>query len=409
MMKKTRFFIFITALLITLLTVVGCDVSPVTPNSELVRASIAVSSSRDLQVVGGDGTIKKYKIAMIPEWSDPSIIGMRGSRNSEGVVEGFKDVSYSKNSGNISIDLGYVSQGKWSIYLNAYNSSGDLIFAGNTTAYLNKNSNNVVIIMQRVTNDIGYLYFNISLNRLNLTDTDENIVNNSISEANNAYRMGYKIVGSNGESVRSGYIPLKSVNESHAVFGDDTNPIQLPCGEYSVVVSLLKKDSSGIESVIGGITKLATIYPGKNESEDDVYSWILIWGEVAPSDFIQVGLDFPAPEINASISSSVENGVYTFTCNDLNEEEITEYDCYFRWFIDGELVEENKPYSKWNVGEIVTISKESSMTCSFKKLGDREVRCEVVYVPKSVATIDSNPLKFVGGASSFVQVLTIVP
>ena len=82
------------------------------------------------------------------------------------------------------------------------------------------------------------------MNRLNLTDTDKNIVNNSISEANNVYRMGYKIIGSNGESVRSGYIPLKSVNVSHAVFGDDKNPIQLACGEYSVVVSLLKKDNT---------------------------------------------------------------------------------------------------------------------------------------------------------------------
>ena len=49
-MKKTRFFIFITALLITLLTVVGCDVSPVTDflEKDLVKASISINGSRSL-------------------------------------------------------------------------------------------------------------------------------------------------------------------------------------------------------------------------------------------------------------------------------------------------------------------------------------------------------------------------
>ena len=51
-MIKTRLFIFITALLLTLLMVVGCDVSPSITNSipgGCVEASLMVSSSRDLE------------------------------------------------------------------------------------------------------------------------------------------------------------------------------------------------------------------------------------------------------------------------------------------------------------------------------------------------------------------------
>ena len=49
-MKKTRLFIFITALLLTLLMVVGCDVSPASENADndLVMASISIASSRSL-------------------------------------------------------------------------------------------------------------------------------------------------------------------------------------------------------------------------------------------------------------------------------------------------------------------------------------------------------------------------
>lgn len=403
-MKKTRLFIFITALLITLLMVVGCDVSPVSINDRLVRASIAVSNSRDLQVVGGDSTISSYKIAMIPEWessstSDP-IVGKKGSRTN-GVVDGWEAVSYSIENENISIDLGYVSQGKWSIYLNAYNSAGNLIYSGTTTSYLNKNSTDVVIVMKRATSDKtkGYLYFFISLNRLNLSDTNQNIVDGVISENNNIYRMGYEIIDSNGVS-ESGYIPLNAINDTHAIFGDDETPIALDSGEYTVIVSLLKKDNNGVESVIGGITKLASIYPGNKE---DRFSWILVRGDVTPSDFIQVGIDFPAPEVTAEVIYSETDDVYT--CEDTFNK-ISGYDRFFRWFIDGELIEESVSYTKWTVRDITTNGNKSTMSCSFSKLGEREVRCEVVYIPNGISGIDSDPLHFVGGDSYYVQVLS---
>ena len=46
--------------------------------------------------------------------------------------ESWEDVSYSKENGNVAIDLGYISQGKWSIYINAYNKENALIYSGNT-------------------------------------------------------------------------------------------------------------------------------------------------------------------------------------------------------------------------------------------------------------------------------------
>ena len=400
-MKKTRLFIFITALLLTLLMVVGCDVSPVSNDNDLVKASISVSNSRDLQVVGGDSTITSYKIAMIPEWeatsaSDP-IVGKKGSRTN-GVVDGWEDIEYLKENDQISIDLGYVSQGKWTIYLNAYNDTGDLIYSGCTTTYLNKNSiNDIFILMKRAISDtsFGYLYFSISLNRLNLSDTDQNIVDGVISEENNIYRMGYIIINSNGEIEEEDYIPLSSVNSHYAYFGDSLDPIKLKSGEYTVVVSLLKNGS-----VIGGITKLVSIYPGNKE---EIYSWILVQGDVTPSDFIQVGIDFPAPEITAKVTYSETNGIYT--CEDTFNE-IDGYDRYFRWFIDGELIEENTAYAKWIVEDITTDGNKSTMSCSFSKFGEREIRCEVVYIPSGISGIDSDPLHFVGGDSYYVQVLS---
>ena len=40
-------------------------------------------------------------------------------------------------------------------------------------------------------------------------------------------------------------------------------------------------------------------------------------------------------------------------------------------------------------------------------MGDREIRCEVVYVPENIADIDNKPLHFVGGDTAYVQVLSV--
>lgn len=404
-MKKTRLFIFITALLLILLMVVGCDVSPASMNNDLVKANISVSNSRDLQVVGGDSTITSYKIAMIPEWeatstSDP-IVGKKGSRTN-GVVDGWENISHTEENGNLSFYLGYVSQGKWSIYINAYNKDNILIYSGSVTTYINATSNNIVIFLKREgsISGVGRLGFNISLNRLNLTDDFIKDENGLIDESGNVFRLRYEIIDVNNDSVKEGYIPLASKLGPHFVFGDFVTPIILTPNDYTIIVSLVKKDINGIESKIGGITRLVSILPSET---DDYDSWTKLMGEVTPSDFIQVGIDFPAPEITAEVTYSETNGVYT--CEDTFNK-IAGYDRYYRWFIDGELIEENTAYTKWTVGSITTNGNTSTMNCSFSRLGEREIRCEVVYIPNGISGIDSDPLHFVGGNSYYVQVLS---
>lgn len=393
------------ALMMTLLLVVGCDVSPVA-NNNLIRASVNISDSRDLQVVGGDGNITSYKIAMIPEWSETSIdeqiVGKKGSRDENGNITSWEAVSYSKENGNVAIDLGYISQGKWSIYINAYNEANDLIYVGNTMVYLNLNQTDVVVLLRRtgLDSDVGRLGFNITLNRLNLTDSYTSDENGIVDESGNVYRLMYKVLG--GKEPIQGYIPLASMFGAYSVFGDFKNPVHLIPGDYTVVVSLVKKDSEGKETIIGGITRLVSVFPSKTDNYDD---WTKLVGEVTPSDFIQVGIDFPAPDIKASISCLEVDGVYTFSCED--KYNITNgYKRYFRWFIDGELVEGNNN-QKWTVDDVSLSGNKSSLTCSFLKKGEREVHCEVVYVPSSVADIDNQPLHFIGGDTFSVQVLSI--
>ena len=397
------------ALMMTLLLVVGCDVSPVA-NNNLIKASVNISDSRDLQVVGGDGNITYYKIAMIPEWSETSIdekiVGKKGSRDENGNITSWEDVSYSKENGNVAIDLGYISQGKWSIYINAYNKADDLIYVGNTMVYLNSNQTDVVVLLRRtgLDSDVGRLGFNITLNRLNLTDSYTSDENGIVDESGNVYRLKYEVLG--GKEPIQGYIPLASMFGAYSVFGDFKNPVHLIPGDYTVVVSLVKKDSEGKETIIGGITRLVSVFPSKTDNYDD---WTKLVGEVTPSDFIQVGIDSPAPDITASLSSSVSDGVYTFTCKDTFNN-ISGYVRSFRWFIDGELIEGTGDSTKWTISSIgvdSTAQNISSMSCSFKKLGDREIRCEVVYVPENIADIDNKPLHFVGGDTAYVQVLSV--
>lgn len=412
-MRKSRVFIVIAALLVTLLMVVGCDVSPVSPtnNNELVKASVAVSGSRDLQVVGGDGTVSSYKIAMIPEWSESDlsdpIVGRKGSRADDGVVT-FVDVAYTNDNGNIEIDLGYVSQGKWSIYINAYNSSNVLIYSGNVTTYLNSSNSDIVIYMSRASEESqkGYLGFYIQVNQLKASSTDYM----------KKYGLKYDVLTVDGNSVlpkdANRYLVVTSISDDkntkdkYAIYGLWDSTVSFVPDDYCVTVSLVINPKTENEEVIGGITKLVSIYPCDPE---DHHSWVMIHGEVSPSDFIQVGIDLPAPDITASLSSSVSDGVYTFTCEDTFDN-ISGYVRSFRWFIDGELIEGTGDSTKWTISSIgvnSTAQNISSMSCSFKKLGDREIRCEVVYVPENIADIDNKPLHFVGGDTAYVQVLSV--
>lgn len=411
LMKKNRIFIFIMALMMTLLLVVGCDVSPVA-NNNLIRASVNISDSRDLQVVGGDGNIAYYKIAMIPEWSETSvdeqIVGKKGSRDENGNITSWEDVSYSKENGNVAIDLGYISQGKWSIYINAYNKENALIYSGNTNGYISKDNDNISIILARANDKqlYGYIGFFITLNQLFITDTE------LVGTYGLNYGLKYEVYSLDGNMVLDkdidNYLKVYSLLDNKINFGSWNESIRFAADDYYVTIKLVKDPKKSSEEVIGGITRFVSVYPGSSE---DAYSWTMIHGEVVPSDFIQVGIDFPAPDIIATMSYVNDGGKYTFTCAHKYDTAAEGFVRYYRWFIDGELVSENKEYAKWVTSGISINSsngqEESVMECTFLGYGDREVRCEVVYVPEEIANVDTKPLHFVGGASSYISVLPV--
>ena len=86
----------------TLLMAVACDSAP-TPDN-LVPASVSLDGEgRGLIITGGDDTVTKYKIALIPEGEKGTygeeICGMIGSRNEKGVVT--YGASYDSNVSNI--------------------------------------------------------------------------------------------------------------------------------------------------------------------------------------------------------------------------------------------------------------------------------------------------------------------
>lgn len=404
-MNKTRFFIFIMALMMTLLLVVGCDVSPLS-NDCLINARLSISDSRGIQIYGGDGTIKKYKIAMIPEWVqseiDEQIVGWKGSIDENGIVTGYEDISYIEENGGVSIDLGYISQGKWSIYINAYNNNDVLIYSGKSSGYINKENSNIVIVLNRATgNELnGYMGFFIRLNQLCINEGDHY----------NKYGLKYEVYTLDGnkaldDSVNK-YLNVYSKFGNTINYGSWDESVRLAPNDYYVTISLVKNPKKSNEKVVGGITRFVSIYPG---SKTDSHTWTMIDGDVVPSDFIQVGIDFPAPEITATMKLEKSGNNCKFSCEDkYNNLGNNDFSRYYRWFIDGELVEEGGSYGKWEITSISTTSNDSNvstMECVFSKLGEREVRCEVVYVPKIIEGVDSKPLHFVGGVSEYVQVL----
>ena len=143
-MKKSRVFIFILALMSTLLMAVACDSAPsilesTADNNGCVPAYLNVMSadSRGINVTGLDTAISYYRVALIPEWSTldsgAPIYGQIGTRTAEGGVE-YGEKTFASQS---SIELGYVTPGKWTVYVSAYNKDNKMIMEGFSSSFIN--------------------------------------------------------------------------------------------------------------------------------------------------------------------------------------------------------------------------------------------------------------------------------
>ena len=388
MMKKSRIFIFILALMSTLLMAVACDSTP-TPDN-LVPASVSLDGEgRGLVITGGDDTVTKYNIALIPEWDNGTygeeICGMIGSRNDKGVVTygAFYDSTVS------NINLGYISMGKWTVYVQALNKNGNIIYEGNTTTYFSHSSTSVVVMLLPVKYGEKILDYSIVLPQL--------------CETFEKHKEHYKIFISVKDISSSSFIyeekeitpsvpKYSSVGVPELIYSRwvEGNPvIKLNQGTYLVTVILKELENADTNTfkVIGGISRTINIVPGEEAS---------IAGYVTPSDFISPDLEIPAPTINASMTgpegSQKKETPLTFVCTDVGGKP-GEYDRTFHWFIEGEEITDSKVITDNGTGK-------STLTYYFTEYGRWDVTCKIVYSPSS-----PNAVSFCGEASYTVQIV----
>lgn len=393
-MRKTGLFIFITVLLATLFMTVACDSTPVSVKNGLVRASISLGGEeKGLIVTGGDSSISSYKIALIHEWEatsmGDSIHGGIGSRDINGTIT-YGSKPYSAN--NSSIDLGYLSMGMWTVYIQGLNKNGNLVYSGNATTYFNNTNQEVVVFLKRVTEGESVsLEYDIQLNQLAISESFHTTNYKVFIQVKNNDEtrsvVAEKEIIPSITSSTDGSVPYVSYNSTV-----EGNPqISLPQGSYVVTISLKEyDDASSSWNTVGGISRMLNVVSGEKA---------IIKGVVAPSDFVTPDLSIPSPTIDAQLttvpaeSSQKKDNVLQFVCTDMGNDK-GEYNRTFHWFIEGEEVVD---------ASMVTTDNEngtSTLNFTFTSYGLWEVSCMVVYSPSN-----SSAVKFCGQDSYTVKII----
>ena len=403
MMKKSRIFIFILALMSTLLMAVACDSAPsilesTADNNGCVPAYLNVMSadSRGINVTGLDTAITYYRVALIPEWSTldsgAPIYGQIGTRTAEGGVE-YGDKTFASQS---SIELGYVTPGKWTVYVSAYNKDNKMIMEGFSSSFINYSSSNINISLLPATRgEMGY--FNVPYIHMQKLSDDHSV----------RYRVTYVLSRNNEVNYSGDLLPFEmegmyayyTYQEKDGKLVAATLPV-VP-GQYILTLSLEEKDNEGAFNSIGGITKVINIAPGQTTHVN---------GTLQPSEFKSVGIDFIFPQISVSMDTvaeeqQVKGNSIEFQCTDNSNVDLEVFNRVYYWFVDGEMITGTGDYidGKCTVTSLGgNGSNISSLKCSFSSYGRREIRCEVVYIPKVVTDVS---LRKVGSGTTEVQII----
>ena len=399
-MKKSRVFIYILALIYTLLIAVACDSAPsvlqsTADNNGCVPAYLNVMSadSRGINVTGLDTAITYYRVALIPEWSTldsgAPIYGQIGSRTAKGGVE-YGEKTFASQS---SIELGYVTPGKWTVYVSAYNKDKKMIMEGFSSSFINYSSSNINISLLPATRgEMGM--FNVP-----------HIYIQQLS-ADHAERYRLRYILQNGAKKYSGDLSVEIISGicSYSTYRkiDDQELIDVSVypGQYILTLSLEEKDNEGAFNSIGGITKVINIAPGQTTHVN---------GALQPSEFKSVGIDFTFPQVSVSMSdeyiSNQKDNSMIFQCTDNSNADLAVFNRVYYWFVDGEMITGTGSYinGKCTVNEIGgNGSNNSYLECSFSSYGRREIKCEVVYIP--IASTDV-PLRYVGSGTTEVEII----
>ena len=142
-MNKTRFFIFIMALMMTLLMVVGCDVSPnissVIPKG-CVNVSLNIEDGRTLNVSSTvPSEINYWQYSMTPLWNEGASIGNE---------EIYGVASYKELKDN---NIGWVTPGLWKIEVfGLYVEPGyfGYLYYVESEIYINENNDQVFVYLK---------------------------------------------------------------------------------------------------------------------------------------------------------------------------------------------------------------------------------------------------------------------
>lgn len=404
MMKKSRVFIYILALIYTLLIAVACDSAPsilesTADNNGCVPAYLNVMSadSRGIEVTGLDTAISYYRVALIPEWSTldsgAPIYGQIGTRTAKGGVE-YGEKTFASQS---SIELGYVTPGKWTVYVSAYNKDNKMIMEGFSSSFINYSSSNINISLLPATRgEMGM--FNVPHIYIQQLSADHA----------ERYRLRY-ILSQNGVAKYSGDLSVEiisgicSYSTYRKIDGQELIDVSVYPGQYILTLSLEENDNEGAFNSIGGITKVINIAPGQTTFVD---------GTLQPSEFKSVGIDFTFPQVSVSMDTipeeqQVKGNSIEFQCTDNSNVDLEVFNRVFYWFVDGEMITRTDNYSYINGKCTVTSlggngSNISSLKCSFSSYGRREIRCEVVYIPKVVTDVS---LRKVGSGMTEVEII----
>ena len=406
MMKKSRIFIFILALMSTLLMAVACDSAPsildsTTDNNGCVPAYLNVMSadSRGINVTGLDTAITYYRVALIPEWSTldsgAPIYGQIGTRTAEGGVE-YGEKTFASQS---SIELGNVTPGKWTVYVSAYNKDKKMIMEGFSSSFINYSSSNINISLLPATRgEMGsFCVPYIFMQKLSNDHAVRYRVRYVLSRNNEVKYSGDLLSSAEKGGIYSYYTYQEKDGELVAA------SLPVVPGQYILTLSLEEKDNEGAFNSIGGITKVINIAPGQTTHVD---------GTLQPSEFKSVGIDFTFPQVSVSMSK-VDTSVQkkdesiVFQCTDNSDVDLEVFNRVFYWFVDGEMITRTDNYSYINGKCTVTKigsngSNVSSLECQFSSYGRREIRCEVVYIPKVVTDV---PLRYVGSGTTEVEII----
>lgn len=343
-MKKTRFFIFITALLITLLTVVGCDVSP-SLNASIPRGCVEVSlkvvnsRSLDAEMNFDSQTVVHWGYALESQWKDQDF---------EEKIYG--NVSYSELPDNGY--LGWVTPGLWKVTVYAFGEGGTPLYIGEELVYLNDENNCISVYMKPYSyqDNKPKLFFNI---------TNRDIVD--IQTGYDAYYI-YTIKDLNGNVV-------EVQNSEGFVFssnGTQKTITTLPAGYYNVFVGLYigKKGLTSIEDVKNDINSemvggevLGVYLPAFSEAT--------ITGVLEPSDFVNGKIELSSIVVSGSLTSSISGKTAEFNLEDnTNTNGSTSFNFSYQWYVNGVLMQDSS-------------SKVFSHT--FEYYGPKEVSCVIVY------------------------------